>query len=1307
MNRFFSLSSLLVLSGCFNMPVQSDGKVKVLDTAPRISVATSTSETKAVAVFDPNSKVDTAIVGPSGALAGSVITLPAGSLAIATNLVVEEAIPLGETSLTASLGLNSDLAIKPVGSGLIIRPSENVDLTKPLTIAMPIGVSLRGVGLKSIYYTIFYKYFNNGELKAGVIPTSALRISDQGLVYFEGYFGAYWLAEVSAPIETKVEIPTQEPIVNKDRISVIESSGVVTEEKVNARAQTPLVIWNSMALSFDSASRSIFASSSIDSARSVGACKLDLYKDANDTSGTIIDTGSKLSWQLTLSRQDEHTLQARFRCIDDQGRLTVSPWSASLIIPAVVQDLSWTSVNISLDAQARRITLSGAINAGRTGKSCKIELTEDINKASFFSDVTSTLNYVYTFTDLNAHTVQGRFLCVDDLGRSSVSPWSAAVSLVAAVVPSVQWNAVAINYDTTNRAVDLTASIGNGRSLTNCLAQLTEDLSTYPFAQAAVTALSFHYSITKATAHNLYGRFQCTDDLGRSTLSPWTTSVGIPAQNGAPVLNTLSNKLLPGSAVTAGTTITLDFSNTAVNPPSDTGMTYQCAVKLLASVDSTSYACTSLAGSISFDSASGILAWTPDRVAAGAYQITVTGTNSVGSHASSLLIDVIPAIDLSQRLFHIDARFADGTRGGQNSKGNTAIWKDLIAQTQGTLQNFNSTTTWSGSNLPGDPDSLFFPGQTSYAIFSGTNFSSKSELHFDAVINEGYNTGEKVIFSSGNSAGNGWTLTNRRLFLGADSAQTAGNYQTEVMNDTPEIYYRFNSLAGNVVSDASGNARSASVGNPNDVTTGTDAIGDGQSLSFNNTNGNGYLQLQTQYPSGNAWTIETWFKYPFADGCSDGWCSLVRGGDNNYHFVIVQAGSFEIGVHSGGFYSSGYSLSNLTNGWHHLAAVGSSGTTTFYIDGNAVGASAQQGVGTINTIGGEGAYSFGEFDEFAIYNTALSASRVAAHASSGLLASQCSLNLSAGSWTHVAGLVSDTSNTLKLYVNGASICTISKPAANVFAGSTEPLQLGASIIGGSTGWNGRLTSLIFYGNASSSNIATNAQALDPSAQSLPTSGLVTWLRADTGLFQDSGLTLAASANGDPVYIWRDASPAQHDVVVSSYTDSTTARPTLKLNQLNGKPVLSFDGVDDNLQNNFGYSLPLTTIVVARYTGSQQERILSSPGRNWLLGWWHGGWDCGYFDNWIVGCSTADMTWKIYLADQSPTLQRLFKFDQLISSFTAGPNPPIGISVGSFSGTAEISAAEVAEIIMYDHVLTDADRLQLLNYLNQRYAITPN
>jgi hypothetical protein len=332
--------------------------------------------------------------------------------------------------------------------------------------------------------------------------------------------------------------------------------------------------------------------------------------------------------------------------------------------------------------------------------------------------------------------------------------------------------------------------------------------------------------------------------------------------------------------------------------------------------------------------------------------------------------------------------------------------------------------------------------------------------------------------------------------------------------------------------------------------------------------------------------------------------------------------------------------------------------------------------------------------------------RIQAHAQAGGAPIQCALNLDTNSWNHVVGTVSDTTQTLKLHLNGNDMCTVTKPAAMAFAGSTEPIRIGASSQGGSTGWSGAVASLILYNDASTTNATSNNGALNLGG-TLPGGGLVSWFRADRGLYQDAAKSIPASASNDPVHTWIDYGSGKYDLQVAGNTDQLTARPRLNLSGPAGKPVLTFDGSDDNLANYFNYDMPGTIFYVGRYTGmGPMQRILSSPGRNWLLGSWNNGMDCAHFDTWINSCGSVDYNWRIYASAQSAFDHKFYSYTQLLGSSSANVGGPLGLSLGGWV-TSENSASEIAELIVYNRVLTDSERTQVMMYLNQRYGIYGN
>ncbi len=130
----------------------------------------------------------------------------------------------------------------------------------------------------------------------------------------------------------------------------------------------------------------------------------------------------------------------------------------------------------------------------------------------------------------------------------------------------------------------------------------------------------------------------------------------------------------------------------------------------------------------------------------------------------------------------------------------------------------------------------------------------------------------------------------------------------------------------------------------------------------------------------NMWTVSTWFNYPLEE--STHWRTLTRGLDGD-HQIIVGINNYTLGTFdntgAAGFLSSGYDVDVLSNGWHHLAAVQDGTDIIYYIDGSEVGrVTNYQSITDIYAIGNYqgGAQEWGTIDEFAIYNTALSAADI-------------------------------------------------------------------------------------------------------------------------------------------------------------------------------------------------------------------------------------------------------------------------------------------------------------------------------------------
>ena len=109
-----------------------------------------------------------------------------------------------------------------------------------------------------------------------------------------------------------------------------------------------------------------------------------------------------------------------------------------------------------------------------------------------------------------------------------------------------------------------------------------------------------------------------------------------------------------------------------------------------------------------------------------------------------------------------------------------------------------------------------------------------------------------------------------------------------------------------------------------------------------------------------------------------------------------------------------------------------------------------------------------------------------------------------------------------------------------------------------------------------------------------TTSNILWLKADA---------ITTLNDNDPVAIWADDSGNSYNL-----TQGTTAnQPTYQTNEINGKPIIRFDGSNDNLMRKpfSGFATTqITAIVVNKNNGESGDGILSyastASDNNFLL-----------------------------------------------------------------------------------------------------------
>jgi hypothetical protein len=178
-------------------------------------------------------------------------------------------------------------------------------------------------------------------------------------------------------------------------------------------------------------------------------------------------------------------------------------------------------------------------------------------------------------------------------------------------------------------------------------------------------------------------------------------------------------------------------------------------------------------------------------------------------------------------------------------------------------------------------------------------------------------------------------------------------------------------------------------------------------------------------------------------------------------------------------------------------------------------------------------------------------------------------------------------------------------------------------------------------------------------------------------------------------------------------------PNYVLSSTHGLPAVNFDGNDalrsnnaDNPRTFIDGNGEYTLIAVARYSGTDRERVIAAKsGHNWLYGFHGNSTKRWYADGWIsldVGGGSSDDTWHLdtglmnVFGDASDPAADFYRDGVLLTNDGRGSGNafnnyvPDGLSLGAWNGLGESSTSEVSELIMYNRVLNEAEhRFSLL------------
>jgi hypothetical protein len=221
----FGIMVLVILLGIFLLSGCQDSFMKQA-TADKTSAIASLSATvdeagNITTSFDPNSGQTQVLKLASGALSGSAVAIPPGSLAIPVSITVGEGETLASSSFTQQIGLTEN-SVTAAGPSVSFIPSTNVQASSPFTLSLPFSMAslaLTAVDTENVI-VMFRSIKVDGDqtsYEMGVIPRSEVTISSDKVSFQTKQFGVFQVAKTEKKISQGVIQATNEaPVLKKE-----------------------------------------------------------------------------------------------------------------------------------------------------------------------------------------------------------------------------------------------------------------------------------------------------------------------------------------------------------------------------------------------------------------------------------------------------------------------------------------------------------------------------------------------------------------------------------------------------------------------------------------------------------------------------------------------------------------------------------------------------------------------------------------------------------------------------------------------------------------------------------------------------------------------------------------------------------------------------------------------------------------------------------------------------------------------------------------------------------------------------------
>ena len=195
------------------------------------------------------------------------------------------------------------------------------------------------------------------------------------------------------------------------------------------------------------------------------------------------------------------------------------------------------------------------------------------------------------------------------------------------------------------------------------------------------------------------------------------------------------------------------------------------------------------------------------------------------------------------------------------------------------------------------------------------------------------------------------------------------------------------------------------------------------------------------------------------------------------------------------------------------------------------------------------------------------------------------------------------------------------------------------------------------------------------------------------------------ADGATITDWMDVSGLDH------HADNNWNAPTYNTNGPNGAPVVQFTNDVLSTTYNFDPLTAYTVFSVSHYTGGDNERMLSSMTRNWLLGSEGSANEKMYAEGWISNQGDTDTDWKLYVGtitnDADPVANFWVNGEQKATNSTGSGsgNHMIGrLALGGWRDNNQTANCEIGEVLIFDGVLSADQINDIGGYLAEKYGL---